>query len=94
MKVRLYLRVENNSKFVRGRKRAIEDIEYFVLEHYGMEKPYKDRGEYILSIPYENDEELDKIVYDILTEASSTADLRHCFIEADVVSVDDPERSW
>jgi hypothetical protein len=94
MKVRLYLRVENNSKFVRGRKKAIDDIERFVLEHYDMEKPSKDRGKYILSIPYETEEELEKTINDILREAAMNADDRHCFIEADVVSVDDPERSW
>lgn len=94
MKVRLYLRVENNSKFVRGKKKAREEIEQYVLSYYHMEKPYKDRGEYILSIPYETDEDLEKTIYDILGEASSTADDRHCFIETDVVSVDDPDRSW
>lgn len=94
MKVRLYLRVENNSKFVRGKKKAREDIEQYVLAYYHMEKPDKDRGEYILSIPYETDEDLEKTIYDILGEASSTADLRHCFIEADAVAVDDPEKSW
>lgn len=94
MKVRLYLSVENNSKFVRGKKKAREDIERFVLAYYHMEKPYKDHGEYILSIPYDTDEELEKTIDDILGEASSTADLRHCFIEADVIAVDDPDRSW
>jgi hypothetical protein len=59
-----------------------------------MEKPYKDRGEYLLSIPYDTDEELDKTIYDILGEAASTADDRHCFIETDVMAVDDPDRSW
>jgi hypothetical protein len=94
MKVKLYLQVENNSKFVRGKKKAREDIERYVLEYYHMEKPHKDRGEYILSIPYDTEEELEKTIYDILGETSSTADLRHCFIEADVVSMDDPDKSW
>jgi hypothetical protein len=94
MKVELHMRVENNNKFVRGKKKAREEIERYVLRYYGMEKPRKDGWEYILSIPYENDEDLEKTIYDILGEASMQADLRHCFIETDVVSVDDPERSW
>src|SRR5262249_15179467 len=94
MKVRLYLRVENNSKFVRGKTKAREDIERYVFAYYHMEKPSKDRGEYLLSIPYDTDEELDKIIDDILGEASSMADDRRCFIEADVIAVDDPDRSW
>ena len=49
----------------------------------------------IFSILYTSDEELDSIIYDeILAEAEHTADLRNCFIEADIFSVDDPERSW
>jgi hypothetical protein len=38
---------------------------------------------------------LDSIIYDeILAEAEHTADMRNCFIEADIISMDDPERSW
>ncbi len=55
-----------------------------------MEKPDKDGWEYILTIPYKTDEDLDRIIYDdILGEAHSIADLRNGFIEADVVSLDD-----
>jgi hypothetical protein len=49
----------------------------------------------VLTIPYETDAELDRIIYeDILAEAHRIADLRNGFIEADVVAADDPERSW
>ena len=95
MRVELYLQVENNNKFVRGKTRSREEIEWDVLSRYQMEKPDKDRGRYLLTIPYETDEELDRIIYDdILREAHFIADLRHGFIEADVISLDDPDRSW
>jgi DNA invertase Pin-like site-specific DNA recombinase len=95
MKVKLWLRVENNSKFVRGKGKAREEIERCVLSRFGVEKPDRKDWEYVLSIPYTTDEELDRIIYEeIFTEAERMADLRHCFIEADVVSMDDPERSW
>jgi hypothetical protein len=95
MKVNLWLRVENNSKFVRGKKMAREAIEQFVLSRYGMEKEREDGCEYTLTIPYETDEELDSIIYeDILGEANRIADMRNCFIEGDATSLDDPERSW
>ena len=95
MRVELYLRVENNSKFVRGRKRAREDIERYVLSFYNARKRRKDGWEYILHIPYETDEELDTIIYrDIIQEADSHADMRHCFVEADARSLDDPDRYW
>jgi len=48
---------------------------------------------YIFSILYTSDEELDRIIYDeILAEAEHTADMRNCFIEVDIISMDDPER--
>ena len=95
MKVTLWLRVENNSKFVRGKTKVREEIEQFVLSRYGMEKDRKDGWDYTLTIPYETDEELDSIIYDeILGEADRLADMRNCFIEGDAASVDNPERSW
>ena len=95
MKVRLWLRVENNSKFVRGKNRAREEIERCILSRFAMEKPNQNPCEYVLSIPYTTEEELDQIIYrEIFAEAESLADLRHCFIEGDMASWDDPERSW
>ena len=95
IKVTLWLTVERNSKFVRGKKRAREDIEDYVLRHYDMKKRWPDGNEYELTIPYDTDEELDEIIERaILQEASSQADLRNCFIEASVRALDDSDRSW
>ena len=95
MRVELSLAVENNSTFVRGKKKSREEIEEWVLRRYGMKKKTKDGSEYVLSLPYQTDKELDWIIYeDILGEAHRIADMRNGFIEADVVSLDDPERSW
>jgi predicted HTH domain antitoxin len=94
LKVTLHLRVENNSKFVRGKKRSHEDIERFVLSHYGMRKLDPKGSEYGLTIPYETDKELDNTIYGILQEASSIADDRNGFIEAEVIAQDGSERYW
>jgi hypothetical protein len=95
IRVQLWLRVERNSKFVRGKKRAREEIEDEILARYNMEKPDNDGYVYILTIPYDTDEELDEIIHkEILVEAERIADLRHCFTESDVTAVDDPDRSW
>jgi len=95
MKVELCLQIENNSKFVRGKGKVRNEIEQFILSRFAMEKLDKHSCRYILSIPYTSDEELDSIIYDeIMAEAEHTADMRHCFIEADIFSVDNPERSW
>ena len=94
LKVALSLMVENNSKFVRGRKRAIENIEYFILSQYGMKKIDKDLGEYELIIKYEDKEGLNRTIEDMISEIHYQADLRHCFVEADVRALDGSDRFW
>jgi len=95
MKVSLWLRVENNNKHIRGKTKVRDQIEQWLLSRYQMTKDRPDGWEYELSIPYQTDEELDAIIYDdIIGEADRIADSRHCFIEADVSAIDDPDRSW
>ena len=75
MKVKLWLQVENNSKFVRGKNKVREEIERHVLSRFAMEKPDKQGWEYVLSIPYTTDEELDSTIYEeIYAEAERCAD--------------------
>jgi hypothetical protein len=95
MKVNLWLRVENNNKFIRGKKKVRQEIEDRVLSRYQMKKDRPDGWEYELLIPYETDEDLDAAIYDdILHEATWIAEDRCCFIEADFTAADDPDRSW
>jgi DNA invertase Pin-like site-specific DNA recombinase len=94
LKIGLFLSVENNSKFVRGKKRAREDIEDFVLSGYSMKKNDEDSCEYELTIPYKNEKELDDIILNMLSEIDSHADRKNCFIEADVTALDNSGRSW
>lgn len=86
VEVELFLRVERNSKFVRGKKKARQDIEDYVLSHYDMKKKEKDGWEYTLRIPYTTQEDLEKTVYDIYSEMESQARMRNCFIEADITN--------
>jgi hypothetical protein len=95
LKVNLWLRVENNNKFIRGKKKVRQEIEDRVLSRYQMKKDRPDGWEYELSITYETDEDLDAAIYDeILHEATWIAESHHCFIETDIVAADDPDRSW
>jgi DNA invertase Pin-like site-specific DNA recombinase len=89
--IRLHLRVENNNKFVRGKKRAREDIERFCLEEYGA-KQLPD-GEYELKVPYSSDEDLDRRMNDLLRDIASTAEGRNCFTEGDA-RLEGSDRSW
>lgn len=94
IKVELYLRVENNSKFVRGKEKVRDEIERYILRQYAMEK-HPNGVEYTLTILYETDEHLEQIIYrEILQEAASTVNVRYCFIEADVRALDDSGRHW
>lgn len=95
MRVELHLRVEGNNKYIRGKNKVREQIEFRVLDRFQMEKPDEKGWDYLLTIPYETEAELDEVVYEeILAEAARIADLRYCFTEAHVVSLDDPDRSW
>lgn len=89
----LWLRVENNSKFVRRKKKVREHIEQFCLARYQMKKKRKDGYEYELTFTYEDDADLDKQIYDLLQEMDFQADLECCFIEADIREIG-TDRSW
>ena len=91
--VHLWLRVENNNKFVRRKKKVRETIERVCLSRYGMQKQHKDSWEYELTIAYQDDQDLDKQIEDLLDEMDTQADLECCFIEADVTEIG-TERSW
>jgi hypothetical protein len=79
MKVGLWLRVENNNKYIRGKKKVRQEIEARVLSRYQMKKGRPDGWEYELSIPYETDKDLDAAIYDdILHEATWIAEDRCC----------------
>jgi len=91
--IRLWLRVENNSKFIRRKKKVREHIERFCLSFYNAQKTTPNGCEYIITIPYENDEDLDKQVYDLFRDMDSHADMDYCFIEVDAHEIG-TDRSW
>jgi len=90
--VLLSLRVENNSKFVRGKKRVKDGIErYLRLQYAATLRP---SGEYRLKIPYRTDEELDKTMVDLLQHIAFEADLRNCFSESNAQLEGSQDRTW
>ena len=54
LQVELYLRVENNSNYVRGKGKVRDEIERSILRQYAMEK-HPSGVEYTLIIPFETD---------------------------------------
>lgn len=93
IKFRLRLVIENNNQFVRGKKKVQENITSFCLEEYQAEKVKNKDHEYILTIEYETDDELDEIIADLYSEMNFLADSRHCFIDAEISTLDG-KRKW
>lgn len=86
VEVTLWLRVENNNKFTRGKTKVRRDIENYVLSHYNMKKPDKNGWEYQLTIPYIDEADLEKKVHDIYDEMQFQIGGKYCFIEADITN--------
>lgn len=89
----VYLMIENNSKFVRGKKRARDNIESFWSYNYDVKKLANDGWDYIIKVPYESMKDLEETAHDIIEEASSSADDLNCFVEMDVVHKESGQ-SW
>lgn len=89
--IRLTLRIENNSKFVRGKKRSREDIERYCLAEYDAKR--LPSGDYELRVPYSSDDDLDQRMNELLGDISSQADDRHCFSESEA-RMQGTDRDW
>jgi len=92
-KVILWLQVENNSKFVRGKGKSRQHIEDYCLSEYNARKLEKDGWEYELTFQYTDDEDLERQIYDLSAEMSQEADLRNGFVECSFTEVG-TDRSW
>lgn len=92
-KVILWLQVENNSKFVRGKGKSRQHIEDYFLSEYNARKLEKDGWEYELTFQYTDDEDLENQIYDLASEMSREADLRNGFVECSFTEVG-TDRSW
>jgi hypothetical protein len=86
------LRIENNSRHLRGKKRAIEKIEKWVLPVYGKVQPLR-ANEYQMTVAYRTDAELDELMDDLLSEISWEADRGNCFSESEA-RIEGTDRSW
>lgn len=83
--VEVWLRVENNNKFVRGKNESRRQIEQYCFAAFDMVKKDKDGWEYILKVPYTHDNDLDETLYDVMNEAESIADCRNGFTEMSII---------
>jgi DNA invertase Pin-like site-specific DNA recombinase len=92
-KVRLWLGVANNNKFIRRKKKVRDWIEQSCLSPYQMKKKNKDSRDYELTFSYQDDQDLDKQIQDLLSEMHFHADLDCCFIETSITEIG-TDRHW
>lgn len=71
--------IENNSKFVRGKKRVREDIESLVQRQFTGRR--LNDCEYRLIISYDTEADLKEQIDELFTEVYQLADLRNCTAE-------------
>jgi DNA invertase Pin-like site-specific DNA recombinase len=89
----LWLCVENNNKFLRGKSKVIAEIEDFLKWHYNMRKLGKDSWEYEITVKYTTEEDLDEQVESIIGDMCSTANRRYCTIEYSL-TWEEGDKSW
>lgn len=92
-KVILWLQVENNNKFVRGKGKSRQHIEDYCLSDYNSKKLEKDGWEYELTFQYTDDEDLERQIDDLAVEMSQEADLRNGSVECSFTEVG-TDRTW
>lgn len=90
--VALWLRVENNNRYGRGRKRSLEAIESLVLSHHDIKT--LSECQYEVTFKYEEDTDLDNQIYEMLNECQHFADLYNCSTEGTDVVEKGTDRSW
>ena len=82
--IRMSFRIENNNKFVRGKKKTRENIEKYLNFYYNLNMPASAHNDYIIYFKYKTADELINTVHEMLHDLENEADLNNCFIEADV----------
>lgn len=94
----LHLSVENNTKWVRGKKKAQESIDWHLHCHFGddFKSTPEERHDYEITLQYKENEELDKTIEEhILSEIAQLADDRNCYSDDTYVeALDSSGRTW
>jgi DNA invertase Pin-like site-specific DNA recombinase len=95
LKAELWLTIENNSSHVRGKKKAKETIELFVLRKFDYKKDKKRDWIYTITIPYQTKEELEEKIDLILMEIHHHADLYNTFVQdCSIQDLENEDRYW
>lgn len=88
----LHVVIENNSQFVRGRKKARRWIEDMLLGDCLVE--VRRNGDYVLDIPYDDEEDMERAIDDLFSEIHLVAEGHHCFIDEMHLHDEANDRYW
>lgn len=87
--------VENNSSHVRGKKKAREAIELFVLDRYDRKKDPTTDWIYTLTVPYLTKEQLEGTIDHILQQIHQNADLYNTFVQhCSIQDLENEDKYW
>jgi DNA invertase Pin-like site-specific DNA recombinase len=92
-KIILWLQVENNNKFVRGKSTSRRNIEHYYLSDHRAKKESKDSWEYELTFQYKDEPDLEQQIEQLTVNMSNEADSRNGFIECHYTEIG-TDRTW
>lgn len=78
--VRIWVGIENGSKFTRGKSRAKQEVFDLIAGRYRGTKQLTE-NECLATIPYGDDTDLRRQIEDLIHEIHFTADLRNCIVD-------------
>lgn len=95
LKAQLSLTIENNSSHVRGKKKAREAIELFVLDRYDWKKDPTRDWIYTLTVPYLTMEQLEGTIGYIFQQIHQNADLYNTFVQHySIQDLENEDKYW
>jgi DNA invertase Pin-like site-specific DNA recombinase len=86
--IRLWLQVENNNKFVRGKTKSREEIERLCLAQYNAKRLSPDGNEYDLIFRHKNEKDLQNQINRLAIDMACIADARNGFTESDFTDME------
>ena len=92
-KIKMWLEIENNSKFVRGKSKSRKDIELFLLPRFNAVKLTKGGSDYELTFEYESDEDLERQIEELADEICREASMRNGWAECGFSEIG-TDRCW
>ena len=93
IKLKLSLEIVRKNDRVRGMKKTRKEIEDYFSSYYEIEKLWKNSHDYILTIPYVSDHNLDMIIHEVYENMGDIAGKNRCLLDAELTEIGG-DRFW